>query len=496
MASFSSNVALVGKHSEVFKSELKKAGFTPVEFKSANQVLEDTDSYQAIAISGSEHGLTEKAFISQLLDAGKVLVAFEPGADYLHALHAATHTPIDLTAVKPTADRPLMVHKEDGDLILTCTPKVKTDFQVQVPDGKFQTNTAIRSSLEPHTQDVVNVEEITNEPAQVVERIKRAVRAVREGPEEKRAAVGEVHELDPGRDVAFYKKVQVRISTDYSIDTQLPDPGDFNPALVRYDKSQSQVYHTDWRMTIYVYATDASPLGQTTDSYKGTIYTYVVHDGIHGRKSGSNERVNVVYSEDNIDFAQEYYFVDIMGYSFRDTGGVLSKITQQPDDNIYEHRDDTFNYNIAQEQRMLLFTAHENQTWNFNASYQKPCAWNRFQMHHDISNWDDAGYVISYNDLYDVWTDPNFNKDNWHDPGVFRQNNGKLETLPDDNIPISGLTVFSSKVGKAPLHLELDYIPRAFLLDNYQKTPLHIAYAASVIGLYVDDFVLDLTWNE
>lgn len=62
-------------------------------------------------MTGSEHGLTDKTELAALVEAGKVLVAFAPGAEYLQALHDATKTPVDLTAIKPTADRPLLTYK-------------------------------------------------------------------------------------------------------------------------------------------------------------------------------------------------------------------------------------------------------------------------------------------------------------------------------------------------------------------------------------------------
>ncbi|KLO09174.1 hypothetical protein SCHPADRAFT_908009 [Schizopora paradoxa] len=444
MTSLSNNIALIGKHSDEFKSELKKAGFTPVEFDSTKHVLEDTDSHQAISISGSEHGLTDKASISQLFDAGKVLVAFEPGVEYLKALHAATRTPIDLAATKPTVDHPLMVHKENGNVILTLTPKVKTNFEV--PDGKFHPVHKSDLNILPNAKVLERAEGTPYSPGQLVEHIKRAVRVVDGAPAEIPAATGEVYGLDPDPDIAFYKKVQIRILADYSIKTlAFTAESDDVPTS---DESHIQVYRTEWQMTIYVYATDVNPVGKTADNYEGTIYTYVVHDGFHGRKSGSPKRSVIKADYDNYR-NWTYYFVDILRYDFQDTSGTLSKVTQQPNDNLYDHRDNTFAYNIAQEQKMMLFRAAKNKRWEFGARYQKPCAWNRFQMHQDTSTWDDAGYVISYNDYYDVWSDPEFKGKTWYKPGVFEET--RIKILPDDNIPISGLTVFSSSVGKAPL---------------------------------------------
>ncbi|KLO09179.1 hypothetical protein SCHPADRAFT_943856 [Schizopora paradoxa] len=497
MSSLLNNIALIGKHSDDFTSELKKAGFTPVEFNSASELLADSDNLQVIALTGSDHGLTDKAAISKLLDGGKILIAFEPGIEYLTALHAATRTPVDLTAIKPTSERPLMVHKENGVDVLTLPPKVKTGFNV--PDGKFRPVRKMAVRDEDTVYDIPdqgNGYEFSYRSAQIVERIRRAMDAVNGTSTETRAAAaGEVHGLEPGNDVAFYKKVQVRIPAEYSIKT-LAFTWEGNINIPTNDVNEIQVYQTEWQMSIYVYATDANPIGQTADTYEGTIYTYIVHDGVHGRKLGSPGRNT--NNNNNADLPEvirnwEFYFIDILGYSLQDTSGFLTKVTQQPDDNIFEHRDNSFIYNISQEQRMILFKASQKQTWEFDANYQKPCAWNRFQMHRDMSNFDDARYVLSYNDLYDVWTDPEFEGKQWHNPGVFDDDENRIKTLPDDNIPISGLTVYSSKVGKAKLNLEFDYVPRGF---DYQTLVIRRAIAAGVIGLYVDDFVLDLTWDE
>ncbi|KLO09177.1 hypothetical protein SCHPADRAFT_943854 [Schizopora paradoxa] len=495
MTSYLNNIALIGSHAEDFQTELKKAGLVPVTFDSADNLLAGLDSYPVVALSGNDHGLDEKNTISVLLDAGKILVAFDPGAKYLSSLHAATRTPIDLTAMKPTLNRPLVIYKKNGDIYVPLNPKVKTGFEV--PNGKFQPvkssnfiiNTERNEAKQAKTCDDLD------DPANAIEQIKRAINASNENPQDDKAPVsGEVDGLDPGSDVAFYKKIHLSIPYDYHIQRLAYTNG--GEDITTSDSNCIQVYHTEWNMTIHVYATNSNPVGQTADTYGGTVYTYVVHDGVHERKSGSPGR-STSSSTGLLGQGWEYYFTDILGYTFRNASasGFLSKTSQQPDENIYDPRDNMFLYNISKQQKMTLFRSNKKQTWEFTADYQKPCAWNRFQMHLDMPNWNDAGYVLSYNDYYNVWDDPGFKESKWYDPGVFEISNGNqvVKKLPDDKLLLSGLSVFSSKIGKVPLHLEFDYIPRAFDISSafHYKTS-----AADVIGIYVDDFVLDLTWDE
>ena len=110
------------------------------------------------------------------------------------------------------------------------------------------------------------------------------------------------------------------------------------------DPNMQQTYDTDWTATIYVYATNANPTGKTGDNYDGTIYTYVVHDGIHQRKVGGPRRWFGPKSSTPGVSECAFYFIDVMEYTVADLSDepLLSRIDQQPNDNIFEHANDSF----------------------------------------------------------------------------------------------------------------------------------------------------------
>ena len=80
-------------------------------------------------------------------------------------------------------------------------------------------------------------------------------------------------------------RVRLQLFLDYHVET-IP----FSRSEREQDESPTQVYHTDWQMMIYTYATNASPIGKTSKDYEGTIYTYIVHEGVHARAASSPGR--------------------------------------------------------------------------------------------------------------------------------------------------------------------------------------------------------------
>ncbi|KLO16549.1 hypothetical protein SCHPADRAFT_203775 [Schizopora paradoxa] len=460
------STALLGEHSPELLTALKDAGVETTTFDSAIKLKEGDSQHVAVLVAGSDHGLTDKTLLESLVDAGTVLVAFSPGAEYLQALHDATKTPIDLTAIKPTADRPLLTYKAGGQVHLIMPPKVKgllkevdseklTDVSVKVDDkGVFPTAEGIEAEIAAQPFD----------SSEVVKHILKAVEDVKmpHAP----ALAGEVFNLDPGNDVAFFKTVKVRYPILIEIRFVVwTSSGRYRVRTT--DPSLVQKYYTEWNMMFYVYATNANPEGKTASNYNGTIYTYVVHDGLHQRYNGAGRWCGP-YSRPGSSQAA-FYFIDIMRYLMVDTSGLLSRVSQLPDDNQYTESNKNFNYEISREQNMTLYRANKKQTWNFNAQYRKPVSWNRFQVHRDQQSIHRAGYYVTYNDYYDLWNDPQFSTDKWWNPGVFDwgKDPHAVKILPEDNLGIAGLTVFSSTVGKAPLFFDFTYIPRAYKSNSW-----------------------------
>lgn len=93
----------------------------------------------------------------------------------------------------------------NDDINLTLTPKVKTGFEV--PNGKFRpVHTSSFAPPESATA-LAETQVIPYDSAQVIDQIKKAIDAVTQRPTQLQPrAAGEVYGLDPGADVAFYKK--------------------------------------------------------------------------------------------------------------------------------------------------------------------------------------------------------------------------------------------------------------------------------------------------
>ncbi|KAG8899686.1 hypothetical protein FRB99_006499 [Tulasnella sp. 403] len=458
------SIALIGAHTTEFSSQLEKAGSRIVTYGSAAELKAASATHDAIALDGEDHGLVDPTHIASLLDAGSVLISSSPGAEFLETLHRVTNTPIDLPAFRPTKERPLMVYKVQEMVHVITPPRSKTNREITGkkvgPDGRI-------SDLPQHAYTVKTP---PVDGAYIVQRV-RAARERITSPQMKAVATnaGEVYNLDPGNDVAFFKKGVWHRSESAAIDT-LAWTRDGHIQKRTSDPNEQQTYNTDWAMAIYAYATDFDPRGQTGDTYDGTIYTYIVHDGQHQRAGDGPVRWCGPNTAAPGSSECAFYFADQIKYSFSDPSGLMTKLTHQPDDNVYEHTKNTFTYNISQSQTMTLFRANKKQTWQFKAQYDKPVAWTSFQLHRDMLNQSDMGFFISYNDYYDIYSDPEFQTDKWWNPGVFDlgKNPHAVRVLPKDNVPIAGLTVFRSTVGKPRVKSELEFVPRAYKSDAWR----------------------------
>ncbi|KAK7689251.1 hypothetical protein QCA50_007942 [Cerrena zonata] len=473
MSSTKVTIALIGSHSDDVVAALQKASLKSTTHKSSTA--------------------TE---LASLLEDGKVLLATEPG-DHLSALHTATQTPIDISAMKPTKERPLIVYKVNGRIKVVRPPKLKTDIKITgTTVDKNGTASAIpekkvKLALQPFDLD------------QLVKQLRQAVTSIDSTTEGAPSLLSNVDNLDPGNDVAFYKQVVMSFPVSFVIET-LAWSKDGHFQVDTSDPHMQQTYDTDWTATIYVYATNTNPTGKTGSNYNGIIYTYVVHDGIHQRQVGGPRRWLGPKPSPPGSSECSFYFIDQMEYMFADTSEgtqLLSRIDQQPNDNIFQNTNNSFIYTIDRSQNMTLFKANQKQTWQFNAQYSKSCAWSRFQLQSDIPRQSQSGYLIAYNDLYDVHSDPGFETEKWWNPGVFDRGKDPhaVKVLPDDDLPIAGLSVFKSTVGKAPLLFDFEYTPRAFKANQWHtdsddnQTHWQVS-GAGLCGFYDDEEVLDLTW--
>lgn len=143
----------------------------------------------------------------------------------MKALHAITGTPIDLAALEITTETPLLVYKlvthclTTGQLLfnpfhwsrvqgtthIVLPPK---DGSVVVKGGEYdpKATEADPQGAAPATKELEELQAVVKpyDNAQIVEQLKNASDSMNQAPASRGS--DEVHNLEPGGDVAFYKK--------------------------------------------------------------------------------------------------------------------------------------------------------------------------------------------------------------------------------------------------------------------------------------------------
>ncbi|KLO12441.1 hypothetical protein SCHPADRAFT_890762 [Schizopora paradoxa] len=463
----SKSIALFGSHTEEFVSELKNANYELVKYGSSTEIEFDSPQQAVVVVSGVEHGFDHRAHLSDVLKSGKVLVVFVPGEEFLAVLHDITKTPIDLSKIQTTTERPLMVYEAHGTIRVVLPAK---DTTVTYAHPLVSEEGDVLRNTEGNENPAVEVSSTPSSRASdAVKLLNDAVNNI-QSPPPAGAGASNNDSLDPGSDVAFYKSTIVTVPHSFAM-TKLVWSPEGKYMATTSDPKLIQGYLLTWNIYVYVYATDKNPAGTTPEDYKGTIYTYMLHryddsSFVHDSKAaprwlGPNSSV-----PGESDAA--LYFVDYLEYLIEDTSGKLRKYSSQPDSAKFE-RDTNggtvhFNYNISQNQAMTLFRANKKQTFNFTAAFEKPCSWRSFQLHNGgidtQSTHNITGFSLAYNDYYDYWADPDFKSHAWWDPGVY--NSDIVKPLPEDNLRLDGLNVYSSSVGNFPLKFKVNFNAVAF----------------------------------
>ncbi|KLO09159.1 hypothetical protein SCHPADRAFT_943837 [Schizopora paradoxa] len=443
------SIALFGSFTEEFSSELRKDGFELVQNTEAKSDLSD---YAIVAVSGVENGFDHHAHLADILKAGKILVAFEPSEDFLAVLHSATKTPIDLTKIEATGDRPLIIHPEHGAFrvilpVTDSTPSIELvgtgsddGSQVEVLEEEIKNQVGFTSESTPTTRADV-----------IVKFLNDALDSITQSDKEPR----DTNNLDPGNDVAFYKH-SILTFAFLGIMNMLAWNRDGQENVPSTDASQNQVYLMTWNISVYAYATNANPTGATPENYKGTIYTYMIHDNATSslvRTPAGAPRWYGPFSSEPGKSNAAFYFVDYLEYLVKDPESKLRKVTEQPVSSQGQRDDSngfpTYRYNISQKQNMTLFRKNQNQTFVFSAEIEKPVAFPYFELHNGGTETQGSvitsGFSLAYNDYYNYWADPKYSTSAWWDPGVYTDS--AVKRLPDDNHRLDGLTVYSSSVG-------------------------------------------------
>ncbi|KLO09158.1 hypothetical protein SCHPADRAFT_907991 [Schizopora paradoxa] len=69
--------------------------------------------------------------------------------------------------------------------------------------------------------------------------------------------------------------------------------------------------------------------------------------------------------------------------------------------------------------------------------------------------------------LQNVWADPKYSTSAWWDPGVYTDSGNAVKRLPDGNLRLDGLTVYSSSVGSFFLDIEVVWNMASFKSSHW-----------------------------
>ncbi|KAE9388391.1 hypothetical protein BT96DRAFT_436296 [Gymnopus androsaceus JB14] len=235
-----------------------------------------------------------------------------------------------------------------------------------------------------------------------------------------------------------------------------------------YIKQNVSVDITD---DIYMYCTGASPTDTKFKEHNGAVYVICVARGQCRRADNADARW---YGPDGGDGTSEacYWFMDYLKWELCGDE-FLKNYLQLP--TSYDTKEGTHtNYSIAFSETFNLFKDNGNTTFSLNANYQQTFSLDQFSQ---TSTCNEGlyymGFSVDYNNLYDRAADPEYKKDSWKD--VFDKTKDKhtVKSLPQDNIPVHGLSVFKSEeLKKVKFYLTSEFGYVGFRSDTaWSKMP-------------------------
>ncbi|KDQ27033.1 hypothetical protein PLEOSDRAFT_1089953 [Pleurotus ostreatus PC15] len=307
--------------------------------------------------------------------------------------------------------------------------------------------------------------------------------------------------LDPPSGVIGFKKGVLDNTARISI-TWLAWRSDGQYGVETSDPSLIQKYDLNWYTDFYAYATGVDCRGMSSSEFTGAggvVYTVAIDRGSLLRSSSGAPR----YLGPTSGYCG-YYFVD-WNQTGSHTDPSMKLVSYQPR-GVVSQSGTTYSYSIDFEQDMQMFNNNGNEQYTFSAQHSTDFSLDRFQLH-GLQDSTGVDYSVDYKDYYDHWSDPNFNTNTWWEPGVYEEVTREgwkhwivREYLPADNVPINGLSVFSSSVGKPTFKSKFEAAFRAFKSNAWRCTSDDDTTHFQMTGIYFsnDDGwsnVLDLTWS-
>ncbi|KAF4593682.1 hypothetical protein EYR40_008471 [Pleurotus pulmonarius] len=413
------HVSLIGAHSNGFVKALQANNFDIEQCNSVSDRKKSAANLSVLALTGEEHMLSGSD-INKALYAGTVLSLFRPSRALLEAVHKTTNTPIDIPSLELSDELPLLVYMVNG--VVHVTPNnVPSEAKVQE---------LVRSALEKDGK----------------------------APPEKAFSVSTMGTLD---------------NTAHIVITWLAWSADGIYNFYTKDPQYIQKYDLCWYTDFYVYATGADCRGKTSSEFTeagGVVYTLVIDRGNVRRSSDSAPRFLGPTSG-----YCSYYFIDWNQTGNFSPGFTMDLVSYQPRVPASQNGT-TYNYSIDFNQDMQMLDGNGDSKYTFKAQYSNDFALDKFQLH---TKELDSGvnFSVDYKDGYDHWVDPQLSSDTWYYPGITQWvNRGGSEyfiireDMPADDLPINGLTVLSSSVGKHQFSSTYRTACRAFKANSWRTT--------------------------
>ncbi|KAJ8695491.1 hypothetical protein PTI98_008093 [Pleurotus ostreatus] len=453
-------IALVGSYSDAFVTALQD-DFEVEQCDSVPNPATRTSSLAALALKDDDYTLSESD-ITLMLPDKTVLIFFGPTSTLLETIQSATNTPIDIPSLGLVDGLPLLVYMVDG-MVNVASNSIPSEAQV-LP--------LMQSALKKDSKMANQGFQLQVSPVDLVEQAAMSIDSAVSATRSTRAYVSN---LEPPAGV---------IDAKYNVTTTS-------------DSSLIQKYNLNWYTDVYSYATGADCRGKTSGQFTSAGGIVAVDRGAMVRASDSAPR----YLRPTSGYCS-YYFVD-RNQTGHHPGSSLQMTTYQPR-GPESQIDGQVQYNISFEQDMQMFNNNGNSAYTFKAQYTNSFTLDQFQLH-EVPGDSGVDFSVDYNGYYDRWADPTFVTDKWWNPGVYQKvkRQGRSywivrENLPADNLPINGLTVLSSSVGKYPL-VSRYYIGCRAFKSNYWRTTSddnHIHYQTTATA-YSSGLAntLDLTWT-
>ncbi|KAF7416020.1 hypothetical protein PC9H_002807 [Pleurotus ostreatus] len=409
-------ISLIGAHSDGFVKALQANNFDIEQCGSVSDRKKSAVNLSVLALTGEEHTLSESD-IDKTLRAGTVLALFGPSRALLETVHKATNTPIDIPSLELADGLPLLVYNVNG--VVHVTPNnVPSEAKVQE---------LVRSTLEKDGK----------------------------APPEESFSVSTVGTID---NTAHIEITWLAWNADGIYDFYTKDP------------QYIQKFDLNWYTDFYVYATGADCRGKTGDEFTkagGLVYTLVIDRGNVRRSSDGAPRFLGPTSG-----YCGYYFIDWNRTGNFSPGFTMDLLSYQPRDPASQNGT-RYNYSIDFQQDMQMLNDNGDSKYTFKAQYSNDFTLEKFQQH-AIELDSGVDFSVDYKDGYDHWVDPQLSTDTWYYPGITQWVNREgyehfiirvrlitydaaddltiqlymKEDMPADDLPINGLTVLSSSVGK------------------------------------------------